>query len=76
MDDRDLGDEPKLELCETCHNEQDWRQCYECGGTGFSSHDCGEDSCNCLYPEDNVPCDTCQGAGGWLQCRNCLPWED
>ena len=40
-------------------------QCWDCGGSGFSHHDCGEDTCCCLYPEDNVACDTCDGEGHW-----------
>lgn len=42
-----------------------WTECWQCGGEGFSHHDCGEDTCCCLDPEDNVPCDICRGKGGW-----------
>jgi hypothetical protein len=38
-------------------------ECRACGGEGVSSHDCGEDSCCCECPEDNVVCDTCGGDG-------------
>jgi hypothetical protein len=38
-------------------------RCWDCGGEGYSGHDCGEDSCCCLYPEDNMVCDTCDGKG-------------
>lgn len=37
--------------------------CPNCAGTGFSSHECGEDTCCCLHPEDNVICDWCGGKG-------------
>lgn len=37
--------------------------CPNCGGTGYSHHDCGEDTCCCLHPEDNVTCDRCEGKG-------------
>jgi len=37
--------------------------CPNCGGTGYSSHECGEDCCACAYPEDNVICDWCDGKG-------------
>src|ERR1017187_8693378 len=37
--------------------------CANCCGTGYSHHDCGEDSCCCLNPEDNVICDWCNGKG-------------
>ena len=43
----------------------DWNECWNCGGEGFSHHDCGEDVCPCLHPEDNVLCDICEGDGGW-----------
>jgi hypothetical protein len=43
-----------------------WRVCWQCGGEGVSDHDCGEDCCNCLHPEDNVRCDICEGKGGWV----------
>jgi len=44
-------------------NLDDDEGCSECGGTGYSHHDCGEDSCCCLNPEDNVICDWCEGEG-------------
>lgn len=44
---------------------EDWIDCYNCGGEGYSHHDCGEDCCCCLNPEDNVVCDICEGKGGW-----------
>ncbi len=37
--------------------------CPGCGGEGYSSHDCGEDTCCCLDPEDNVLCEQCAGKG-------------
>ncbi len=43
----------------------DWVECWNCGGEGTDGHDCGEDTCCCLYPEDNVTCDICKGKGGW-----------
>lgn len=41
----------------------EYESCADCDGTGVNGHDCGEDTCCCLYPEDNVSCDYCQGAG-------------
>jgi hypothetical protein len=67
--------EPTYPACGKCGNEKDWRDCYNCED-GFSSHDCGEDCCCCLHPEDNVRCDICKGKGGWYQCFTCHPWED
>lgn len=37
--------------------------CWDCGGEGVTHHDCGEDTCHCLNPEDNVTCETCGGRG-------------
>jgi hypothetical protein len=53
-------------LCGCC--EMAWEECDACGGEGVNGHDCGEDCCWCLYPEDNVPCDFCDGAGGRYVC--------
>lgn len=45
--------------------------CWKCGGEGYSHHDCGEDICCCLEPEDNVECDICKGHGGWYRQEEC-----
>lgn len=37
--------------------------CEECGGDGTTGHDCGEDTCCCLRPEENVTCLSCGGSG-------------
>jgi hypothetical protein len=42
-----------------------WVECWNCAGEVYSHHDCGEDVCCCLMPEDNVVCDVCHGKGGW-----------
>ena len=39
------------------------KECWNCGGEGFSSHDCGEDTCCCADPEPNVRCHVCNGEG-------------
>lgn len=44
-----------------------WVECWQCGGEGSDGHDCGEDTCCCLWPEDNVTCDICLGKGGWYR---------
>lgn len=54
--------------CARCGSSVERLRCYNCGGEGYSHHDCGEDCCCCLHPEDNVVCDICEGAGGWLCC--------
>lgn len=57
--------------CKKCGGSVDWVVCEQCGGEGFDGHECGEDTCCCLYPEDNVPCDICDGEGGWYHCLTC-----
>jgi hypothetical protein len=55
------------------HGHKQWVDCYNCGGEGYSDHDCGEDCCCCLDPEPNVECDICEGDGGWWACFSCNP---
>lgn len=66
---------PEHNVCEKCGAAKEWRECYNCED-GFSHHDCGEDCCCCLDPEDNVTCDICEGEGGWFQCRRCYKGGD
>lgn len=70
-----MKDEPDYEdeICPHCKCcSQDWVDCTNCAGDGVSGHDCGEDCCCCMDPEDNIPCDICEGKGGWYQCvGNC-----
>lgn len=54
--------------CARCGSSCEYVRCEMCGGEGLDGHDCGEDICCCLHPEDNVDCDTCKGHGGWYQC--------
>lgn len=62
-------------LCGECTERQDraeewaddWETCDTCGGDCYFGHDCGEDSCCCLRAEENVPCATCNGKGGWAR---------
>lgn len=56
--------------CKDCGSSMVWVNCYNCVD-GYSHHECGEDPCNCGYPEENVICDICKGKGGWEMC-----WED
>lgn len=45
------------------NQDDDPIECDDCGGTGVNGHDCGEDTCCCLNPEENVECQRCGGAG-------------
>ena len=61
--------DPDLEICGTCQCcSLVSEDCGSCGGEGVSGHDCGEDSCCCEDPEDNVPCDACGGRGFHKMC--------
>lgn len=53
-----------------------WVTCWNCGGEGLSEHDCGEDTCCCYMPEDNVRCDVCRGKGGWTASSQKLIQQD
>lgn len=56
------------DLCERCGCcSLEHKECEYCSD-GFSGHDCGEDTCCCLYPEDNIICDVCDGEGYWFRC--------
>lgn len=57
------------------HGDKEWVYCWNCED-GYSGHDCGDDCCCCLDPEDNVRCDICNGKSGWLICRSCYPSEE
>lgn len=59
--------------CARCGSTCDWQKCGACDD-GLSGHDCGEDCCCCLDPEPNVPCDICEGHGGWWSCLSSAEW--
>ncbi len=66
----------EIEICKNCKCcSTYWQECYNCED-GYSHHDCGEDSCCCRNPEDNVKCDICEGNGGWMRCLNDSCMED
>ena len=52
--------------CARCGSSCDYTRC-ECED-GYDGHDCGEDCCACLHPEENVVCEQCDGHGGWYRC--------
>lgn len=58
-----------IELCPVCKCCSYFPEiCDQCGGDGVADHDCGEDCCVCAEPEDNVPCDRCDGRGAFPKC--------
>jgi hypothetical protein len=68
------GRDATREACDRCGSSATWVACDFCGGDGFDGHDCGEDSCCCADPEDNVPCGSCSGKGGWSMCLADEEW--
>ncbi len=54
---------PRCRCCEVVTDE-----CEMCSGEGYVDHDCGEDTCCCLDPDNNVPCGYCHGTGTWKHC--------
>lgn len=59
--------------CARCGSSVDHQDCEECED-GFDGHDCGEDTCCCLRPEDNVTCQYCDGTGVWHRCLSSPEW--
>jgi hypothetical protein len=50
------------------NSDDEWVECFQCFGEGMHGHECGDDICCCADPdEDNVPCDICNGHGGWYR---------
>ncbi len=68
-----MSDTPPVCFLYPSHGEKEWCECWQCGAEGVSGHDCGEDVCCCLHPEDNMRCDICRGKGGWWRCYTCAP---
>lgn len=56
--------------CGRCGSSVMRVDCESCGGEGLDGHDCGEDSCCCAWPVENVVCDICGGYGGWFRCMS------
>ena len=52
----------------------DFETCWACGGEGVDGHDCGDDSCCCAFPEDNLTCAVCDGEGSWPVCMSSAEW--
>ncbi len=59
--------------CARCGSSVETERCNSCED-GFDGHDCGEDCCPCLYPEDNIPCDYCRGKGVFHTCQSSPEW--
>jgi len=55
-------------ICPKCGTMMEATDCWNCGGEGYSHHDCGEDTCICFDKSPNIVCDECNGKGGWWVC--------
>ena len=67
---------PGLEIdcqCARCGSSAYWEDCTSCED-GFDGHDCGEDCCCCLQPEENVACEYCDGEGVFHRCMSDPEW--
>lgn len=58
--------------CEKCGCSLQVETCWQCGGAG-GWHDCGDDTCCCLNPDEdlNDECDICNGKGEYSFCPKC-----
>ena len=54
--------------CARCGSSTVFDVCERCAGEGLDGHDCGEDTCCCADPEDNVDCPDCGGSCGTWRC--------
>ena len=61
--------------CARCGSSLDFVECGNCDD-GFTGHDCGEDSCCCADPCNNVVCDICHGATVLPRCASSKEWCD
>lgn len=59
--------------CECCGSSMMWEDCEYCD-EGYDGHECGEDTCCCLYPEENMVCQICEGKNGWWRCLSSPEW--
>jgi hypothetical protein len=60
--------------CARCGSSLSFEECEQCGGEGVDGHECGDDSCCCADPEDNLPCDICRGQGAFPRCLSSTDW--
>ena len=58
-----------MQKCE--HNTKSWIECLKCDSQGYTHHECGDDTCACKYPSNNIVCDICDEKTGWWKCEGC-----
>ena len=59
--------------CGRCGSSILFETCQSCAGEGWFGHDCFEDCCCCLDPEDDK-CGTCDGEGTIPICLSSAEW--
>jgi hypothetical protein len=59
--------------CGRCGSSVTFEMCQDCGGDGYFEHDCFDDSCCCLDPEDEQCC-ICEGEGTIAHCLSSPEW--
>ena len=59
--------------CARCGSSVSIESCDHCED-GYDGHDCGEDTCCCLNPEENLVCQYCDGSGVWHTCMSSAEW--
>jgi hypothetical protein len=59
--------------CGKAHHDPRLWQTEFCGGDGYFEHDCFDDSCCCLDPEDDT-CHYCDGGGSIPICLSSPEW--
>ena len=60
--------------CYRCGSSVSFEACEYCGGEGVDGHECGEDTCSCFEPEDNMACGVCEGAAAFVVCLSSPVW--
>lgn len=84
---RIIADQPSPEMyrtgenldcqCARCGSSCDYERCYNCDEGSLGS-DCIDDLCHggdCIHGDSGfIPCDTCNGAGGWNTCMSSPEW--
>jgi len=63
--------------CARCGSSLDWESCDHCGGEGGRGWDDLQFEDPFWYDEnDFIPCDICEGEGGWWLCLSGEKWCD
>lgn len=72
---RELWDEMQADaveyaVCEKCHGDMLWTDCWQIDCEN-GSYDAYEEDCINNDPGTWMTCETCEGKGGWWYCPTC-----